>query len=550
MFPASRGLFQCLMRRHAPGYKRYIVIPQHLIDQRQSKSSNLLTHRFNEYIGKQIPQLNSINSDKKLNLHKLHQDSSDLSQLPHEQLLNLISQDVLRSNDTSSLLTALDMECLRRIPALDQHQLLHLMHAFHQIIPTRLNRLNCYVPAMSRICETYESHQPPGDFVKICHYLGVAKKNGPSAQLLDAFVRRHFNKYLERVTLMDLAIVATATFRAAVPLQLNQAKRFEKAILTMDEETSNIDWPLLNAFIKTLRLSRVHSDRSIRCLIEWMRNGRLDSIEFRGLAHMFVYFADNRIADATAMQWFCSQAMRRIEAVSPEMLDNRRGDKSDMRAKDFRLFLWCLAHLNANKFLNDLDMDKIGRIVLAKFRNDEFHNEDDLVDLMMSLWQLRIASQTLFDAIFQGYRPEPPAEKIRVKLHGRKNLLLFCVELEKPEWLDAVGIPRTKEQVFRIDRKANKKFTKHSIELNRVYEMVCREFPDNQVDIVCPIKELNIPGIGLRSAGKNVRFIEVLESHTVLSDGKSPFGMLQLKMKLLQDLGFQVDLVSAKLWKL
>lgn len=545
MFINSRGLILRLIKPYLLGGNCSIIIRQLRKNQQTNSSFVLLVDRYRDYISKQITVTTPTKCDPNLyiSLQSLwNKTPSNLSQLSNEDFISRISYGAFNMKDASANLTVFDTECLRRIPYLTHRQLLELMHAFDQVIRDRFIRLDSYTPAMTRICESYQSHQPTADFVRICYYLGAAKKTGSCSQLLDAFVRRHFNKYIERVTSMDLAILATATYRAAVPLQLRHAKRFEQEILAMNENAF-LDYPLLNAFIKILRLSRVCSGRVMLILVEWMQSGRLDDIEFRGLAHLFVFFADNRILDKEAMPWFCRQTMRSIQAASPEMLCNRKGNKQDLRAKDFRLFLWCLAHLNSRESLSVDELATIGSIVLKKFRSGEFQSEDDLVDLAMSLWQLGYGSEEMFRRIFIGYTPAPPAERIRVKLDGRKNLLFFCVELERPEWLDALGVSRTKEHVFQPDRKANKKFAKHSEELKRVYEAVCRTMSGERVEIVLPIRNLNIPGILVRSNANDFRYVEVLERHTVLSDGVTPFGTMQLKLRLLRHLGYRVDLV-------
>lgn len=507
---------------------------------------NSLAARFNEYILNEDNRPNTQSSKNNLNPVQLAQ----ISQLSFEELCDHINLHIaIRTDDPSSTVSALDSESLLRIPRLSHRQLLDLIHAFHRLLPHNFTHLDCFAPAMARICETYESDQSTGDFVRICYYLGASKKTGQFPGLLDQFVRRHFNKYLHRVTSMDLAIVAAATYRTAVPLQLKQAKRFEQEILGL-KNTKDLDWPLLNVFIKTLRLSRLPAGRVQHRLIEWMKSGRLDEIEFRGLAHLFVYFADNRVRDPSTMEWFCRQTMRKVDAAPLDKLRGSKEFKSDWRAKDFRLIIWCLAHLNlGGEFISVGEIEVLGGIVMSHFRAGEYAKEkDDLVDLTMSLWQLGFGNAELFRTLFQNYSPEPPpVHRDRVKLDGRKNLLLFCIELEHPEWLDELNVPRTRTHVFQEDRAMGKKFAKHSVELYRVKEALERVIGGDSVQLVCPVRNLNIPGILVCLKGQRVRFIEVLERHMILSNGQTPFGVMQLKLDILRRLGYSVDLVIGTL---
>lgn len=540
MFFRIRKVF-CLLgkpKRFTTSQSRTIFLKRSWLDHKTPPDS--FATRLNEYLSKQtlqptFPSLTITQSEQQPNISKLSFD----------QLCSLIKHNALKTNDPSTFVTNLDTECLLRIPRLSHRQLLALIHAFHQLLPRNFVQLDCYLPAMIRMCETYESDQTTEDFVRICYYLGAAKKNHTCPQLLDKFVKRHFNKYVNRVSCMDLAIVAAATYRTAVPLQARHAKRFEQEILEMDVSTS-IDFPLLNVFIKTLRLSRFAAEQVQQRLMEWMRRGRLDDIEFRGLAHLFVYFADNRRRDPLAMEWFCRQTMRKIRTAPSCSIESSKRFKSDWRSKDFRLILWCLAHLNLRRFMSDGDVKLLGDIVMDRFRGGEFENEDDLVDLTMSLWQLDFGNQDLFRALFKDYSPEPaPAHLNRIKLDGRRNLLLFCIELEHPQWLDELRISRTREHVFRMNREVSKKMSKNSFELNRVNDGIRRLMGRESVRLVCPIRNLNIPGILVAlPGGENMHFIEVLERHTILSDGQTPFGVLQLKMDILRRLGYNVNLVS------
>lgn len=508
---------------------RSIYLKRAWIDAIKKPSNDLLSDRFNEYLLKSTicpPITQSTTTTISADLQSATENRF------FDKLLSTINSALL-AEDPSAAVTALDKQCLHQMPQLSHRQLLNVIKAFHQTLFHRFTQLGCYVPAMQRICDTYESHQPPVDFVHICYYLGAAKKNGTCPQLLDKFVQRHFNKYLSRVTRLDLAIVAAAAYRTAVPLQLHQVKRIEQEILAMEPEPT-VDWPLLNVFIKTLRLSQYPAERVQRRLIDWMACGRLDAIEFRGLAHLFVYFADNRVRDAAAMEWFCRQAMRKIEEAHQAL-----------RAKDCRLLLWCLAHLNLQELMDEREMKLLSATVMSQLRNGEFKSDDDLVDLTMSLWQLGFANEQLFRAVFKNHSPEaPPSQRNRVKLDGRKNLLLFCIELEHPEWLDALCMARTREHVWHPDRGSSKKFLKHSVELSRVHEALCRLIGSDRVRLVCPIRNLNIPGILVKFGTDAVRFVEVLERHTVLSDGTTAFGVMQLKLNILRKLGCAVDVVS------
>lgn len=448
-----------------------------------------------------------------------------------------------------------DQQSCSQIEHLSHDDLLVLLHSWSSILQHQFHRLRIYAPAIEQLCLSYRSSQPARDFLTICHMLGAGKKRGQSPVLLDAFIRRHLNKYASSMSTIELAIVATAAFRTAIRLQPNHGQLFERTLVQMMDDAAAaadndepLDVALLVAFVKTLRLSRIRSDNVRRRLSEWMRSGRLEKnaqLQFRGLAHLFTFYADNRFVDAPAVRWMSEQAMRMIRADYAACQSER--NPSDMRAKDFAMVLWSWAQLGEQPPGAADDLRLVCTILKKKLAHGVYERDfDGLVDATLSLWMCGLRSRALVNAVLDTERPAPAAS--RVKLDTRRRLLQTCVEVECPEWLGADTLLAHKHSAaIEPKRPARDYLLKKTPNLLHVQDLLRKSNPVSMnATLVQPIRDLNIPGLlvdGMTGAPSTL-MVEVAEEHTTLDDGCTPFGLLALKMRLLRAHQHRVVLVN------
>lgn len=437
-------------------------------------------------------------------------------------------------------ISALDDECHRRANDLDQIELLNLLYAFLYCAPNKLVRLNFYDIAVHRLATTFRSEQFKSQFVQICFYLGQRKRNTDSTVLLQTLLQRHFNKFLDKMTSLDLAIITTACFRSSTKMQINHAMFIESQFLRLDGTNDS----LLIAFVKTIRLNGCRSPTKVHNhLRELLLSGRLSHFQFRGITHVFVFFADNLIKDTEATKYFIDDCLQRVQTNYKLYKDGTPVDlPNDMRAKDFGMFMWCLAHLNLGQHMPSNDLNEIERILVDKADAGEYNeNYDGLVDVTLSLWMLGRHSKSLLCQLM--YNQNVPSEgKHRIRLDSRKNLLFACIEIEEPDWCLEFSIDN--RRAFQPDYLAQEYLLEKAPNLMRVFKLVQGK---HDVKLVKPIRDLNIPGILLKIKEGSFKLIDVLEDTTVLSDGQTPFGLLALKQTLLRASGCDTILVSVKL---
>lgn len=438
----------------------------------------------------------------------------------------------------ANVISALDEECLRRANDLDHTKLLNLLYAFLYVVPNKLSRLNFYDVAVHRLAKTFRSEQSKSQFIQICFYLGLRKRNTDSTVLLQKLLQRHFNKFIDKMTPLDVAIVTTASFRSSTKMQINHAMFIESQLLRLDGTNDS----LLIALVKTIRLNGCRSPTKVHNhLRELLLSGRLSHFQFRGIIHVFVFFADNRIKDTKATKHFIDDCLHKIQTNYKLYKDGTAVDlPNDMRAKDFGMFLWCLAQLNLGEHLCRNDLNMIERILVDKADAGEYNgNYDGLVDVTLSLWMLGNHSKPLLSQL--AHNQNVPSEaKHRVRLDSRKNLLFSCVEIEEPDWFLEFRIEN--RSTFQPEYLAQDYLLEKAPNLMRVFKLVQAS---QDVKLVKSIRDLNIPGILMKVKGAGFKFMDVFEDTTVLSDGQTPFGLLALKQTLLRASGCDTMLVSS-----
>lgn len=530
---------------------RFFRIKAHHFDNCSSESGKLSTRLF-KYIGQErakldVPKPYTIEYRQFYPISDCAVFQKKVEQCPANELAKVVIYfDAWKSNNENNnelvdAMNLLDKVCANRTLKLNRVDLLNLLYAFLYVIPDQITKLQFYPLAIRRLTDTYESSLSKYHFVHTCFYIGLWKKNSESTKLLEKLVNRHFNKYLDKVNTMDLVIIAIAAYRTSMKMNVAHVRRFEQEFLQLEPK----DEAMLNAFIKIIRMNRLRSLKVAERLQHWIVSGYLDNFQFLSFAHIFMFFMDNLFKDTKAIECLTKKCLHQIqeEYVKYQAKDDIRDLPNDMRAKDFAMFLWCLAQLNVKAELQEVNLDKTVDIILEKVHAGEYNRDFDcLVETCLSLWMLNYKSKKLVWHVFHNKSITRPTEgRQRIKMDSRKYLLLSCIEIEKPDWLKEFGIPlRT---AFNADYPAKEFLIERAPNLQKVFDIITlEEWAADKVKLVKPIRDLNIPGILIQL--NEIYFIEVFEMTTVLSDGNTPFGMLELKLGLLKACGCNVKTVS------
>lgn len=553
MFAKLRLLLPNISRRTITcHYRNHHITPRDFAN--CSNESGKLSTRLFQYIALDHIKLDLVEAYTKeyRDFYPIHNHAEfrhKLQNCPSNELAKVvINFHVWKTNlenyvELANVMNILDDVCAQRVCTLTRFDVQNILYAFLYVLPNQITKLHFYPLAVRLLVDTFESNLSKHHFVHTCFYIGLWKKNYESTNLLQSLVNRHFNKYLDKVTTIDLVIIASAAFKTSMKMNLKHVKRFEKELFELDVK----DDPVLNAFIKIIRLNSFRSLKLAKLLQNWIVSGQLNHLQFRGFTHIFMFFADNLFKDSHATRCLIENCLHRVQEDYVKYQHDKILDRhlpNDMRAKDFAMFLWCLAQLNAKSEVTTEQLDQIRNVIIEKVHCGEYDRDYDcFVETCLSLWMLNYKCKELVWHLFHNRNIIIPEEgRDRIKIDSRKHLLFSCIEIENSDWLQEFGIPL--RRAFDAEYPAKSFLTERAPNLQKVSNIIKNKYPMLDIKLVKQIRDLNIPGIMVRVKPDKISFIEVLEKTTILSDGYTPLGMMELKLRLLKESGCSVETVS------
>lgn len=411
-----------------------------------------------------------------------------------------------------------DDECVRRIDDLSPLELQQILTAFMYLFPSKITQLDFYRVAILQLAQHFSGDTR--DFVTVSFFLGMWKKNDLASRVLKQFFDCHLMKHLDDLSTLDFAIVCNAAFKTSVVVP---EEEFNTRLIREIEDMKDEDISLLITFVKSCRLNRVRADIVAGKIKEKIISGSLNRIDLTAVIHFFAYFADNLVKDNDVINFFLERGACYLNVSA--------------RLKDLATFLWCCAHLGVNVD-QKLDLEAIAHIIREKVKRKEYKRSPDaLVDTCLALWMLGQKDTGLAFAALEKFTMRKNQD--RVKLDSRKILLAACLEIEANEKL--IGV-----ELFNINRPVPRYLYNRRTLLKDTFEALNNDPEVKTAKIVSPIAELNIAGILVElNSGEKV-CIEVLDGSNRTSDG-SPFGLLGLKVRLLEAKGFRTLVVSSYL---
>ncbi|CAD7078916.1 unnamed protein product [Hermetia illucens] len=434
-------------------------------------------------------------------------------------------------------LNEIDSICLARINEMDHETLLSTLYALMFLLPNKITKFAFYPRAIQKLVAELGDDCPKERLVEICFYLGLWKKHRRSIELMKFIRDRHLERYVDKFTQMEFAIVSNALFKSS---SVCDSPAFKERLVQEVAESAGIDDSILITFVKSLRLNRVQSDKVLNKVLSLKAEGRLDDMQFKGLVHILALFADGHYNNPKICTFFTQSCLNKLDAMTND--DNLAFN--DMRAKDLSTFVWACASLGYDQ-LTPQDYDFLTEIILNKVRRDEYkYCPDELIDTVLSLWTLGHKSQDLVQAVFE-LRSIPTESVDRVKLDSRLELLKSCIQIEEPNW-----IRKPQKKSFDEQRPAPKYLIEKQPQLQNVFNIIeenKEELGVKNSQYVAAIHQLNIASILVELEDGKKCFVEVLEGNHMLKFEEKPVSIVGLKLRLLEHLGYSIVVVPPAL---
>lgn len=449
----------------------------------------------------------------------------------------------------------LDMELHRRMDKLPYDELFQLTYYFMLIVPNRITQLEFFRKAIERMVADFAKspeNQTPEYFVQIAFYLGLLKKNRNGMDMLYNFLNAHLDRFMDDLTEISFAMVANAAFKCSLKLSNEKFNaRLEAEVLKYDEN-SPVDIQLLITFIKSIRHNRVVSPPLLEKVDSLICGDALSEADFRGLAHLFTFFAESRHITANLDKVLNEKCLSVIQAELEQLQENEDYQLNTVfRQKDLRMYLWANAFLGL-KSLSQKHLEGITEFLLYQFGQEEPHHKlDDLVDASLSLAMMNYYPKRLIAMVLkEGSFYKQPHAQNRVKLDSRFFLLTSSISIEAPhlltdQWKD--------QQATDFVTPAPEYLTKGRtffMTLSSILEGLKEKLNIQKISIIAPIKHSNIASYLVEfENGANV-IVDALDQTNTLMGDVTPHGIMAHKLRLLKCLDRDVVLVSSRLGRL
>lgn len=452
-----------------------------------------LTSRFHEYINQNTKKPEIITSINSKLSHLERHDYQQATKLVDSEFMKVVQKNV----KFSELIKYLDFTA--------------------QYLPHQLLNMKFYDEALKLL--TNNDAMCKKHFIKLCYYIGYFKKFNPGPKYLRQLFDKCLNDMLirDKLTKMDLAIISISAYKTSV--RLTNDKFHERIIREIVETNDTSDPFMLVAFIKSLKHNMISSKEVLDKLKNIIEQVELD---YHSLVHILPYVVETNLKSDDLIKLICERCIKSFD--------------ENARAKDVQKFLHSCALLNLK--IPRSDLEKCEQMIIGRLKNSEFATHfDHFVNAALSLWILDYHSFELVSTLLEDRRFNRTGSYSRIKLDSRMKLLETCVEIERPKWLK--NNVRTKFSSFVFNRPSPGFLIKSSLE-----QVMNLNDKDKSAIYVQQIKNLNIAGILTVDRNGNFTHHEVLDKGTTLADKKSPNGIFQLKLRLLEKSNCKVEIVS------
>ncbi|XP_062548589.1 uncharacterized protein LOC134213498 [Armigeres subalbatus] len=446
----------------------------------------------------------------------------------------------------TDVVNALDEECESRVDKVELLELVGMMHGFMYLLPNKITKLKTYRKAMPRLVEMFGRNVNRKDFMTIVFFLGLWKKNAAGSRMLEQFISDYLDEFLNaEMELMDFVVLANAMYKTSVR---SKNERFRSHLVEEISHLNDEDMALFVTLVKSARMNRIQSERIVIKLKSVLQN-RNELLDFRGLSHLFAYVADNLIMDDPLKDLFLAEFNKHIESEIRNHPTERNGSlRQNFRAKDLSTFLWSCSTLSISAEDLNFEVKDLLDVVFQKIENDEYRFiPDTLVDTCLCLWMMGHPSVDLMSSIFSNKQMTQNFMQDRPKIESRRDLLLACAEIERPEAFKIIS-KLQRVRAYQLDRPTPEYLVRNRVELQRVHRCL-KDLTDklqiSEIKFNLPIRALNIAGLLVKMDNNEIINLDVFDRAYCLSDDQTPSGLMLLKQRLLKKMGVETHLINS-----
>jgi len=205
-------------------------------------------------------------------------------QLPRMVVFTSVYKCRAEFSTICQVINNLDNECTKRLDKMSYPQIIELMNAFKYCLPTKLVQLDFYRNGIRKLVDAFDETKSANEFVELCFYLGMWKKNQFSSEKMDHLMKSYLTNYMSTLGTIDFAIICHAAFKAGILVD-NQTfqERIVKEVMTMELP----DISLLTTFINSCYHHKIESTEIIEKLKSWRTNNQINETNIRGLYRLF-----------------------------------------------------------------------------------------------------------------------------------------------------------------------------------------------------------------------------------------------------------------------
>ncbi|XP_063586678.1 uncharacterized protein LOC134764089 [Penaeus indicus] len=533
------------------------------------KTSDIL-HLFSLYassgrfISQDIISNKSLMSEAK---HKILQSFPWMTENELKNLAYLLKElEFEKSGYLQYLVKGINEECLKRALASDLPESLRLFDILLILHGNRIYRKREYDTFLS-LFEANVDTAHPHHLVQILHYIGLAKKRKLSKEFILLIIGK-LDKHLDDLTFRDLGIAVAGIFKSNIKLERTSAfvkkvadhmkNKIKDSVLLTDIETYG-----LVSMIKLLRVTRFHDDDLLSAVKSFVMNCDESVLNAQIVPHILAMFSNCNVYDEEIFDKLENQVLKLIRAESHEL-----------RMRDLTRVLWCFSHVGHK--CSPLTLEVFDESFMEFIHKGEVARSPYfLSDALFSMAILQYYPEALIKEAFK------PEMILGLKGHQKSKqlsrllILHECLKTEvptlrmEPPVVEKFEIPSRTLADELQHRPHIKKLSEGAKWINSVVgrTVLKLQFPIpyiNYASLTTDFKQLKgedsesgtyedtqqihifqqLSKIRDVQDNKNI-VVEVLDLPSLLKGTSEPVGLLRLKIRLLEQLGWDIRYITS-----
>ncbi|KAK2586452.1 hypothetical protein KPH14_010727 [Odynerus spinipes] len=454
---------------------------------------------------------------------------TDLEQIKKRKTLDALT-DVIYKQHLYTLIHTInniDAQCCFLLDVMSYYDIFKLLLFFAKTVPAKITRMSFYNKAIELLQEGISNKVFNNNEIVFCLYFFGLKKVNAASEIRMIFKYLEFDKLL----LYEKCIVAETTFKCRVKLLQTQIEDIEK-LIESKAEVLVADTSLLVPLCKVLRYAGSTQNFLPNNLNKEIVNKRVQ-YQMIPAVHILKMYADKYLAEPTVLQRLVTDIMARISLANQEF-NNRRGlyRSQIYEPKYLDRFLWSVCILNHK--LTDVQLLEI-RTFIDSMQFNLFNEPQRLLRIILSLWILGYRAEFMIQECIK--------KKTFLKAYNSKLwkfrtllcLLFHVIQIESPN----IKLPM---DLF-PDIHVTLNIPKSVRTVSEIISGLAKKMKLQNVIINSPVAGIYIAGVSFDHPTLGSFHVDVLNDITCLQFQQIPHGLTNLKLRLLQQLGYQSILI-------